>query len=113
MSSTEAAPVEPIQLTNADDFDEIINEHAVVLVDFYADWCGPCQMMEPAVESLAAETDAAVVKVDVDVHQNLAGQFSVQGIPTLLVFADGELAERMVGAQTERALTDAVTDITA
>jgi len=58
-------------------------------------------------------TDAAVLKVDVDQHQALAGEYGVQGIPTLLVFVDGELAERMVGAQTEAALTDAVAEHTA
>ncbi len=109
MSSTESVPTEPIQLDDAADFDDLVAEHDTVLVDFYADWCGPCQMMEPAVEAVAADTDAAVVKVDVDQHQALAGEYGVQGIPTLLVFAGGELAERMVGAQTESALQDAVT----
>ncbi|WP_049906533.1 thioredoxin [Halorubrum aidingense] len=113
MSSSESVPTEPIQLTDAADFDEIVADHDVVLVDFYADWCGPCQMMEPTVEAIAADTDAAVLKVDVDVHQSLAAQYGVQGIPTLLVFVDGELAERMVGAQTESALTDTVTAHTA
>ena len=107
MSSTEAAPGEPIQLTDADAFGERIAD-GVVLVDFYADWCGPCQMMEPAVEAVAEDTDATVLKVDVDVHQALAGEYGVQGIPTLLVFADGELVNQMVGAQTEEALADAV-----
>ena len=113
MSSTEPVPAEPIQLSEPGEFDDLVADHDVVLVDFYADWCGPCQMMEPAVESVAAETDAAVVKVDVDVHQSLAGEYGVQGIPTLLVFAGGELAGRMVGAQTEDALTDAVAEHTA
>jgi thioredoxin 1 len=108
MSSTESVPAEPIQLSDPDEFDALVAEYDVVLVDFYADWCGPCQMMEPAVEAVAADTDAAVVKVDVDVHQSLAAEYGVQGIPTLLVFADGELADRMVGAQTEDALTDAI-----
>ena len=113
MSSTEAAPTEPIQLTDTADFDDIVADHDIVLVDFYADWCGPCQMMEPTIESIAAETGAAVVKVDVDVHQSLAGEYGVQGIPTLLMFAGGDLAERMVGAQTEGALTDAIAKHTA
>ncbi|QWC18327.1 thioredoxin [Halorubrum sp. 2020YC2] len=108
MSSTEAAPAEPIQLADTDAFDAHVDDHDVVLVDFYADWCGPCQMMEPAVEAVAADTEAAVLKVDVDEHQSLAGEYGVQGIPTLLVFADGELVEQMVGAQTEEALTEAV-----
>jgi thioredoxin 1 len=113
MSSTESVPAEPIQLSSPDEFDDLVADHDVVLVDFYADWCGPCRMMEPAVESVAAETDAAVVKVDVDVHQSLAAEYGVQGIPTLLVFAGGELADRMVGAQNEDALTDAITEHTA
>ncbi len=112
MSSTEAVPTEPIQLSDPNEFDDLVADHDVVLVDFHADWCGPCRMMEPAVEAVASDTDAAVVTVDVDVHQQLAGQYGVQGIPTLLVFAGGELAERMVGAQTERALADAVTEHT-
>ncbi|OYR61220.1 thioredoxin [Halorubrum ezzemoulense] len=113
MSSTEAAPAEPIQLDDADAFDDRVAENDVVLVDFYADWCGPCRMMEPAVEAVASDTDAAVLKVDVDVHQALAGEYGVQGIPTLLVFADGEPVERMVGAQSEQALTDVVGEHTA
>ncbi|EMA66425.1 thioredoxin [Halorubrum kocurii] len=113
MSSTDAVPTEPIQLADPDEFDDYVADHDVVLVDFYADWCGPCQMMEPAVEAIANDTDAAVLKVDVDQHQALAGEYGVQGIPTLLVFADGELAERMVGAQTEAALTGAIEEHTA
>ena len=108
MSSSETVPAEPIRLSDPDEFDDLVADHDVVLVDFYADWCGPCQMMEPAVEAVAAETDAAVVKVDVDAHQSLAADYGVQGIPTLLVFAGGELADQMVGAQSEDALTDAV-----
>ncbi|MGQ3329194.1 MULTISPECIES: thioredoxin [Halorubrum] len=113
MSSTDAVPTEPIQLSNADEFDDYVTDHDVVLVDFYADWCGPCQMMEPAVEAIANDTGAAVLKVDVDEHQGLAAEYGVQGIPTLLVFAGDELAEQMVGAQTEAALTDAITEHTA
>jgi len=113
MNSTEAAPTEPIDLADAANFDDIVADHDVVLVDFYADWCGPCQMMEPTIESVAEKSGVTVVKVDVDVHQALAGEYSVQGIPTLLVFAGGELAERMVGAQTESALTDTVAEYTA
>ncbi|CDK40421.1 Thioredoxin [Halorubrum sp. DM2] len=110
MSSTEAAPAEPIRLADTDAFDAHVADHDVVLVDFYADWCGPCQMMEPAVEAVASDTDAAVLKVDVDEHQALAGEYGVQSIPTLLVFSDGELADQMVGAQTEQALVDAVAE---
>jgi len=111
-SNTNAAPAEPIQLGNPDEFDDVVEEYDVVLVDFYADWCGPCKMMEPAIEALAEESDAAVLKVDVDQFQSLAGQYQVQGIPTMLVFADGEIAERMVGAQTGDSLSQTVTSYT-
>ncbi len=106
--TSEPVPTEPVALESADDFDDFVTGHDVVLVDFYADWCGPCQMMEPAVEAVASGTDAAVLKVDVDQHQGLAAEYGVQGIPTLLVFAGGEVADRMVGAQTEDALREAV-----
>ncbi|MFQ3476911.1 thioredoxin family protein [Halonotius sp. F2-221B] len=112
-SQSDAAPAEPIQLTDADEYADIVSRYDTVLVDFYADWCGPCQMMEPTIEALAEDTAAAVLKVDVDRFQALAGQHGVQGIPTLLVYADGEQAERMVGAQTGDALEDTVTGYTA
>jgi thioredoxin 1 len=111
-SQSDAVPGEPVQLGSEAEFDRIVDAYDVVLVDFYADWCGPCQMMEPTIESLAAETDAAVLKVDVDQFQALAGQYQVQGIPTLLVFAHGELAERMVGAQTGESLSQTLAGYT-
>jgi thioredoxin 1 len=98
------APAEPIHVNGQQDLEEAVEQYDVVLVDFYADWCGPCKMLEPTVESLAAETDAAVAKVDVDANQALAQQYGVQGVPTLVLFADGEQAEQMVGVQQEDAL---------
>ncbi len=92
-------PSEPIHVSGPDHFQEVVDEYDVVLVDFYADWCGPCKMIAPMVEDLAAETGAAVAKVDVDANQDLAAQFQVQGVPTLMVFSGGELAERMTGAR--------------
>ncbi|MFB6082835.1 MAG: thioredoxin [Halorientalis sp.] len=95
------SPSEPIHIESPDDFSETVDQHDVVLVDFYADWCGPCKMLEPTVEELAAETEAAVAKVDVDQNQQLAGQYGVQGVPMLLLFADGEPVEKMVGVQSK------------
>ncbi|MDR9381703.1 MAG: thioredoxin [Natronomonas sp.] len=107
-SNAEAVPTEPIQLTDADGLDDAVSSYDVVLVDFYADWCGPCRMMEPTIESIANDTDAAVVKVDVDRLQGLASQYGVQGIPTLLLFADGENVERIVGVQSADQLSDLI-----
>ncbi|MDT3436048.1 thioredoxin [Haloarcula sp. 1CSR25-25] len=95
---------EPIHVDGADHLDDIVGKHDVVLVDFYADWCGPCQMLEPIVETIAAETDAVVAKVDVDANQQLAGAYGVRGVPTLILFVDGEQAEEMVGVQGEQQL---------
>ena len=97
-------PTEPVEVESQAHFEELTSEHDLVLVDCYADWCGPCQMMEPTIESLAAETDALVTKVDVDGHQGLAQQLGAQSIPTLLVFSDGEPVERVVGAQDRSTL---------
>lgn len=99
-----AAPDEPISIEDSGHLDEVVGMYDVVLVDCYADWCGPCQMLEPTIEALAAETDAAVAKVDVDRHQRLAQQLGARGVPTLVLYADGEPTERMVGAQDRATL---------
>jgi thioredoxin 1 len=101
-------PAEPVPVTGAAEFRAAVGDHHVVLADFYADWCGPCQMLEPVVERLAAETDAAVAKVDVDANQPLAGEYGVRGVPTLVLFVDGEEADRYVGVQDESTLRAAV-----
>jgi thioredoxin 1 len=102
------APSEPIHINGQAELDEAVQQYDVVLADFYADWCGPCKMLEPIVKSLAAETDAAVVKVDVDANQQLAGQYGVQGVPTLVLFANGQQAEQMVGVQQKDALAQTI-----
>ncbi|WP_336338655.1 thioredoxin [Haloarcula brevis] len=99
-----ATTSEPLHIDGRSQFDEVVAEHDVVLVDFYADWCGPCQMLEPVVERLAAETDATVAKVDVDANQQLAAAYGVRGVPTLILFADGEQVEEVVGMQGEEQL---------
>lgn len=105
VSTTNAtAPNEPIYVDDEAHLQSIASSYDVVLTDFYADWCGPCKMIEPVLVDLAAETDAAIAKVDVDVHQALAAQYGVRGVPTLVLFADGEPVERIVGAQTGDAL---------
>jgi thioredoxin 1 len=96
-----APPSEPVHVESPAHLEELTAEHHAVLVDFYADWCGPCKMLEPVVESIAADGAAAVAKVDVDEQQALAGDAGVRGVPTLLVYVDGTPAERMVGVQDE------------
>lgn len=92
-------PDEPVEVSSTAALEQLVTEHRVVLVDCYADWCGPCKMMEPVVEELAATSDATVAKVDVDRNQEIAAQLGAQSIPTFVLFVDGEPAERLVGAQ--------------
>lgn len=101
-------PDEPIEIGGPEEFRRVVGEHDVVLIDCYADWCGPCQMMEPTIETLASDTDAAVAKVDVDANPSIAQQLGARSIPTLLVYADGEAVDRFTGAQDRATLESAI-----
>ena len=91
-------------------FKEILDSNEKVLVDFYADWCGPCKMMAPVVEGLAEELNgvAKVGKVNVDNNQDLAMQFNVMSIPTLIIFKNGEVVKRFVGVTDKQDLINAI-----
>lgn len=102
--TTPSSPGGPVHVDDASHFHELVDSHRVALVDFHAEWCGPCKMLEPIVERLAAETVATVVKVDVDRHQQLAAQHGVRGVPTMVLYVDGEPTERLVGLRDESTL---------
>lgn len=89
---------------------EVLHSDRPTLVDFYADWCGPCRAMGPVVDELAndLESRANVVKVDIDASPDLATRYGVHSIPTFLVVRDGEVTERLVGIQSRQALAKAV-----
>jgi len=97
-STADSATDEPVYIESEDHLNSVVADGGVVLVDFYADWCGPCKMIEPVLETLADETSATVAKVDVDSLQGLAGKYGVRGVPTLYLFADGEHVEQHTGA---------------
>ncbi len=85
--------------------DQVLQSDKPVLVDFWAPWCGPCRMVSPLVDQIAEErADVAVGKVNVDEQPELAAQFGVMSIPTLLVFKEGKLAQKAVGARPKEDL---------
>lgn len=98
-----------LEITEAQ-FSEEVSEHkGKVLVDFYAQWCGPCKMIAPVVTQVAENhKDVKVVKIDADNAQELMTKYSVRGIPTLLLLEDGELIDRKVGAASVQQVTDFV-----
>lgn len=89
--------------TSANFESEVLSSTVPVLVDFYADWCGPCKMMAPAVEQLAQELEgkAVVGKLNVDDNEDIAVKYQVMSIPTLIVFKDGQAVKKSVGLQSK------------
>jgi thioredoxin 1 len=103
---------EPIHVTDEAFEKKVLESPVPTLVDFWAPWCGPCRMVEPILEKLAAEYDGQlmIAKVNTDDHPRWAMQYGVQGIPTMLLINDGKVVHRQVGALPEPYLRDMVTE---
>ena len=101
--------MEPIVITNDNFEEEVLKSDKPVLLDFWAPWCGPCQMLSPIVDKIAAEHDEIKVgKVNVDDNEELAMKFKTMSIPTLLVFKDGNEVNRSVGVISKSEILDLV-----
>jgi thioredoxin 1 len=95
-----------LEFTDSNFEEKVLSSGKVAVVDFWAQWCGPCRAIAPIIEELADEYagSALVGKVDVDANQELAMQYSIRSIPTILILKDGEVVEKHVGAITKPAL---------
>lgn len=99
-----------IKITENNWNDDVIFSQKPVLVDFYADWCGPCKMIAPAVEEIDIELSdkVAVAKVNIDEQTGLASEFGVMSIPTLILFKDGKPVQKLVGFATKAAIINMI-----
>lgn len=101
-----------MKIIDKTEFDQIKND-GVLLVDFFANWCGPCKMVAPILEELSKEYDGKVnmVKIDVDQEPSLSGSFGVMSIPTIIIFKNGEIAKQITGFQPKPQLQQAIEEV--
>lgn len=85
---------------------EEFTKEGKVVVDFFATWCGPCQMLGPVLEEVAEETDIGIIKIDIDEQESLAREFGVMSVPTLLFYEQGELISRKVGFMPKESIVE-------
>ena len=102
--------MKPVEVTDSNFQNEVLRSDKPVLLDFWAEWCGPCKMISPLVEELATEYDGKlkVGKVDVDSNQQTSMQYGIRSIPTLLIFKRGKVVDQLIGAVPKKMLAEKI-----
>ncbi|WP_209309588.1 thioredoxin family protein [Haloarcula amylovorans] len=106
--ATQIATTDSVIPLGDDKIETVIENSDVALVEFYTEWCGTCQRMKPILETIAVDTDAAVVTIDIESHLETAIEFGAQSTPTFVLFVDGQPVKQLRGGQNEQSLRDLI-----
>lgn len=99
-----------LHITDSEFKNEVLDSKTLVLVDFWAEWCGPCRMISPIIDEISKELNGKmkVVKINVDENPETSMNYSIRSIPTLMLFKDGKVVEQIIGAQPKKSLLDKI-----
>lgn len=104
--------MEPISVNKENFENDVLKSEKIVLVDFFATWCGPCKMLSPVLEQVSEESDKAVIaKLDIDESLDIAKEYNVMSVPTMIIFKEGKEVDRLVGLRQKSQILEAINNI--
>jgi len=106
--ATQTAETDGVISLGDDDIETVVEDSNIALVEFYTEWCGTCKRMQPVLRTIAGDTDATVLTVDIESNLETAIEFGAQSTPTFVLFADGQPVKQLRGGQTEQTLRDLI-----